>query len=164
MADEPLAGIDELKARLDWTLDADETRLGIAALEDLSHEARYFGSTTWSTQSVAPPFARTIILKAASRYMKNIEGYVKSRAADEEVQWAEIPDIMGTASFTADEQQRLSLLARPSALLAASVYAYGSKNSLRGVDNTVPVFGGGRRFRFLTDEEARDRATARYDP
>ena len=155
MADESLATIAELSARLDWQLDADETRVGLAALEDLSNEARFYGSVSWVSGNVSPPFARTLVLKAAARYMKNVEGYVRSRAGDEAVDWAEIPDIMGTASFTEGEKRDLSLQARPSSLLVSQVYAYGNEGRYESRDNTVPVHGGGRRMRFLSPDDMR---------
>lgn len=152
MADSPLAGIDDLKLRLDWELDADETRVATAALEDLSHEARFYGSAQWSTPAVTPQMARTLILKAAVRYLKNVEGYVQSRAGDESVQWAEIPEVMGTASFLPEEQRQLATAARPSSLLVAETYAYSNRRTSRDLNAyRVPQYGGGMWFPFLSD-------------
>ena len=155
MADAPLATLDDLKLRLDFDLDTAEERVATAALEDLSNEARYHGSSAWSAPNTTPSFVRTLILKAASRYMKNIEGYVQSRAGDETVQWAEIPDIMGTASFTKDEVSKLAGIARPSALINSNTYAYSNRagGGLSANPYRIPPYGGGRWFPFLADED-----------
>ena len=152
--DTPLATLEDLKLRLDWELDANEERVGTAALEDLSNEARFYGSNTWTGPAVSPPFVRTLVLKAAARYLKNIEGYVQSRAGDESVQWSEIPDIMGTASFTSDEQAKLSQIARPSSLVVAQTYAYSNRPASDSLlDRLVPPYGGGQWFPFLDGNE-----------
>lgn len=154
MADLPLASLDDLKLRLDWELDVDEERVATAALEDLSNEARFYGSSAWSSPAVAPPFVRTLILKAASRYMKNVEGYIQSRAGDETVQWAEIPGGMGTASFTDVESRKLASIARPSALINSNTYVYSNRKAAPGINQyMVPAFGGGQWFPFLADED-----------
>ena len=155
-ADEPLATLEDLRLRLDFALDADEERVGRAALEDLSNEARALGSPSWSTPNSTPSYVRTLILKAASRYLKNVEGYVQSRAGDESVQWAEIPGIMGTASFTADEERKIASQARPSALINSNTYAYSNRRAGYGfVEYMVPVHGGGQWFPFLDDRDLR---------
>ena len=152
--DLPLASLEDLKLRLDWELDANEERVATAALEDLSNEARFFGSATWSGPTTSPQFVRTLVLKAAARYMKNVEGYVQSRAGDESVQWSEIPDIMGTASFTKEEERKLAQVARPSSLIVAQTYAYSSRPASDDLlARLVPPYGGGQWFPFLDGNE-----------
>ena len=156
--DLPLASLDDLKLRLDWELDANEERVATAALEDLSNEARFHGSSTWSQPQTAPSYVRTLVLKAAARYVKNVEGYVQSRAGDESVQWSEIPDIMGTASFTKEEEKKLSQVARPSALTVGQTYAWSNRRASDDLlSRMVPPFGGGQWFPFLDGNE-RERA------
>ena len=154
MAAEPLAALEDLARRIDWEMDEDETRVATSALEDLSHEARFLGSNSWETANVTPPYVRTLILKAASRYLKNVEGYIASRAGDEQVSWPEAADVMGTASFTDREEKRLSQLARPSALLVTETYAY-SNGKVSYDDNRyrVPQYGGGMWYPFLTPRD-----------
>ncbi len=146
MADTPFADIEELQNRLDFTMDANERRLGQAALEDLSDEARHFGSLGWTGPNVAPRVVRTWVLKAAYRYMKNIEGYVQSRAGAESVSWPELTEIMGTASFTDQEIRRLRDLARPPALVNAATYVYGRGDSRDAGDYWASVDYHGRKF------------------
>lgn len=127
MADE-LATLAELEARLDWTLDTGEQGVATAALADLSDDARYYGSDNWNDQT-APRQAKSLVLRAAVRYMRNPDGFTTSRAGDETVQWAESEDL-GSASFTKKEQEILASLAgRNTTLWSAPVTAWSPRKS-----------------------------------
>jgi hypothetical protein len=107
MAD--LANLDDLKARLDWTLDADEERIATAALEDASDLARHYGSASWLDEASSPRLARTLVLKACKRYMQNPEGVIQSRAGDETMAWDDAAgENAGTVYFTKDERDLLA--------------------------------------------------------
>lgn len=153
MADQPFATIEELQARLDFEMDDTERRLGQAALEDLSDEARHYGSFNWSGPNTSPRVIRTWVLKAAYRYMKNIEGYIQSRAGMETVAWPELTEVMGTASFTDKEIARIRSIARPAALGNAGTYVYGKGEGASISDTWVPVHYGGRHFPLIAKED-----------
>lgn len=152
MATEPFATIEELQARLDFEMDETERRLGVSALADLSDEARHYGSTNWLGPNTSPPVIRTWVLKAASRYMKNIEGYVQSRAGMESVTWHEY-DEMGTASFSRAEIKAIQEISRPPVLNNVGTYAYGRYgNSASGRGEVwVPTTPPGRKFPLIAD-------------
>ena len=124
---EPLATLADLKARLDWTLDADEERSAAGALEDASDMARHYG-TDWQT-GAEPRMARTLVLKAVIRYMRNPDGYTQSRAGDETLVWNDSAgEDAGTVHFTQEEQDLLRGLAgKSSGLYSAPVSAWNSR-------------------------------------
>jgi hypothetical protein len=96
------ATLDELKARLDWTLDADEERIATSALEDASDLARGYAGRDWPDGATAPRLVRTLVLKACKRYMTNPSGYTQSRAGDETLGWNDTQgENAGTVYFTA---------------------------------------------------------------
>lgn len=82
----------ELQARLDFDLVDNElgedlTAIAQSALDDLSEDARSYGSTAWVDNASAPAIVKSIVLRAATRYVKNLEGATTSRAADETIGW-----------------------------------------------------------------------------
>jgi hypothetical protein len=131
-----------LTDRLDWTLDADETRVASAALQDASDEARQYGRD-WSPDTV-PRLVRAIVLKACVRYLRNPDGYTSSRAGDETLTWSDRGDPnAGAISFTRDEIALLRELAgRRAGLTSAPVFAWSPRTHRHGPGH-VPVDGGG---------------------
>lgn len=105
---DPFASLEELKARLDWELDADEIRIAASSLIDASDEARYYGKD-WDT-TTAPRLVKTLVLKACKRYMDNPKGYTLSRAGDETLGWHDEAN-KGEVHFTDDEKKLLADLA-----------------------------------------------------
>ncbi|WP_394615887.1 hypothetical protein JNUCC0626_40155 [Lentzea sp. JNUCC 0626] len=146
----PFASFDELKERLDWTLDADETRIAKAALDDLSGWARHYGRA-WPDPSRAPQLVRTLVLGAAVRYMRNPEGYVQSRAGDETLGWSDLGDRAGSAHFNDDEITALAAMSGKSKLLSAPISAWGPQRKRHAGTGTVPVSGGGKQFPLFSD-------------
>ncbi|WNV90308.1 hypothetical protein [Umezawaea sp. Da 62-37] len=140
---EPFATLDQLKIRLDWTLDDDEERLGAAALDDLSGWARHYGRA-WPDPLAAPQLVRTLVLGAAVRYMRNPDGYVTSRAGDETLTWAELGDNAGSAHFNRDELRALTSMSGKTALLSAPISTWGPQRKRDA--SYVPVVGGGKPF------------------
>ncbi|AKY03544.1 head-tail adaptor Ad1 [Streptomyces phage Hydra] len=124
------ATLDELKGRLDWTLDADEERIATGALEDASDLAAYYGNN-WADAASAPRLVRTLVLKAAARYMRNPGGYTQSRAGDETLGWNDSAgENAGTVYFTDEEQRLLSSLAgRNPGIFSVPISAWNSKIS-----------------------------------
>ncbi|MFF8845504.1 hypothetical protein ACF08N_22720 [Streptomyces sp. NPDC015127] len=145
MAD--FATLTELKARLDWTLDADEERIATAALEDASDLARMYAGRDWEPVTIAPRMVRTLVLKACKRYMNNPSGYTQSRAGDETLGWSDDQgENAGTVYFTRDEQTMLAEIGgRKRGLISAEVSAW---NSVRRPVHAglVPVEDGGKQF------------------
>jgi hypothetical protein len=121
------ATLDELKARLDWTLDADEERIATSALEDASDLASFHAGRDWPAGS-APRLVRTLVLKACKRYMTNPSGYTQSRAGDETLGWNDTQgENAGTVYFTDEEQKLLTEIGgRKAGLYSAEVSAWNS--------------------------------------
>jgi hypothetical protein len=154
------ATMQDLKARLDWELDEDEERIAGGALEDASDLAAHYGRE-WPETS-APRLVRTLVLKAAQRYMKNPDGYTQSRAGDETLAWNDkAGENAGTVYFTDDEQKLLiSLAGKKPGLISVPVTPYRTK--IRGrhgeapykltTDGLVPVDYHGDPFPFFEDE------------
>lgn len=138
------ATLEELQNRLDWTLDEGEERVGEAALEDASDMARAYGRD-WEPET-APRLIRTLVLKACTRYLKNIAGYTQSRAGDETVAWSDkAGEDMGQVYFSRDEIKLIEGLAgRRTSLMSAPVIAWRTK--IGADDGTRPVSGGGKNF------------------
>lgn len=104
------ATVDELQARLDWVLDEHEQGVAAGALADLSEDARYYGLDLWDSFS-APRQAKSLVLRAAARYMRNPDGYTQSRAGDETLAWTDLGENAGAAYFNSREQKMLADLA-----------------------------------------------------
>lgn len=142
---ELLASLEALLARLDWDLDDTEKRVATAALEDLSNDARRYGSSTW-TAVTAPAGVDTMVLRAAVRYMRNPDGYIQSRAGDEIVGWAPRKEA-GAAEFSAAEKDELRELGRKSPLNTIQTYVYMAPGEGRHTrDIHVPVHYHGKGF------------------
>lgn len=107
-----LATIEELKARLDWELTPEEERVGVAALDDLSEWARYYGRPHWEGAQ-APALVKRMVLAAAARHMQNPDGYETSRAGDETVTFQKADGDPGSASFSRREIEAIGRIARP---------------------------------------------------
>lgn len=146
-----LVSVDEVKARLEFELSDKQVQIATKALEDLSAEAAHYGSastggvSTWTSESTTPPFVRTLILKAAVRYMKNPDGYVLSRAGDESVQWSDRKNVMGDASFTEDEKKLLKDMGGRGGLHVMTTYVWSGRSRSSDV-LYVPTRPGGAVF------------------
>ncbi|MFF4054617.1 hypothetical protein ACFYZ0_02335 [Streptomyces sp. NPDC001708] len=127
MAD--FATLDELKARLDWTLDADEERIAASALEDASDLARMHAGRDWRDAASAPRLVRTLVLKACKRHMNNPSGYTQSRAGDETLGWGDDQgENAGTVYFTKEEKDMLAEIGgKRRGLWSAEVSAWNSR-------------------------------------
>lgn len=157
------ATLEELKNRLDWTLDEDEERIATSALEDASDLAAHYGRD-WPEDS-APRMVRTLVLKACKRYLSNPDGFTQSRAGDETLMWNDAAgENAGTVYFTPDEQELLAGLAgRRKTIVSVGVTAWESKirrgrpfiAGRKGPYDTgwVPAEGGGRPIPFYADDE-----------
>ncbi|MEU2854145.1 hypothetical protein [Streptomyces syringium] len=146
------ATLAELKGRLDWELDEDELRIAASALEDASELAASYGRD-WPEATV-PRLVKTLVLKSASRYMRNPNGYTQSRAGDETLAWSEAHGRdAGSVYFTREEIRLLAELGgRKPTLASAPVSAWGTKAGRRRV-GLIPVdYVGGDRFPMFRDE------------
>jgi hypothetical protein len=143
-----LATLVELTARLEWVLDADETRAANGALADLSDQALHYGRSTWTDLTV-PALVKNTILAAAARYLRNPDGYTQSRAGDETLTWTDRGHDAGTAYFTEREVKLISGFAGRAGIGSIPIYAWGNKRTILGY---VPVQGGGDPFPMFSDE------------
>lgn len=136
---EPLATVAELASGLEWVLSDDEERLATATLEDLSDDARAYGSESWVDPESAPHQVKRLVLRVARRFMRNPDGYVTSRAGDETLSWADQGEHMGTARFNDDERKMLARLAGKGSIVSVALY-HGSARVTH--DPYVPTVGG----------------------
>lgn len=126
-----IATITELQSRLDWTLDTGEQSVAAAALADLSDDARFYGSARWDSDT-APRQVKSIVLRAAARFMRNPDGYTQSRAGDETLMWSDMGEDAGTAHFNEREQKTLAALAgRGMGLVSVQAVAHGPSTRRR---------------------------------
>jgi hypothetical protein len=149
---QPYAALDDVRSRVEWTLEPDEERLAMAALLDASDEARIHGRD-WAPER-APRLVRTLVLKAVVRYLRNPDGYTTSRAGDETLSWTDRGERAGAVEFTRDEIALLRRLAgKDAGLTTAPVIAWSTRPMLR-VPGYVPVEGSSERFpMFASDED-----------
>ena len=153
------ASLDELKERLDWTPDTAAERLAESALEDASDLAVEYGRE-WPEDS-PPRLVRTLVLRAARRFVENPQGYTVSRAGDETVQWNDrAGENAGSVYFTKEEQKLLAGLAgKGHGLTSATISAWGPQRRSRrmarprGEASYVPVEGSPNSpFPYFADE------------
>lgn len=120
-----IATVEELQARLDWTLDSGEQGVAEAAIADLSDDARFYGHSKWDA-TTAPRQVKSLVLRAAARYMRNPDGFVQSRAGDETLVWSDRGEEAATAAFTDKEQKMLAVMAgRGNGLISVGITAWG---------------------------------------
>ena len=119
-----LVELNDLKARLEWTLSPEEESLALGALEDASELVKFYG-LPWTADS-APGMAKTIVFNAVTRYLRNPDGFIQSRAGDEMVAWsAEGAMSRGSVSLTGDEVDILAALSGRSTLGTVELTAWG---------------------------------------
>lgn len=136
---EEIATLEELQARLDWQLDTGEQAVAKGALEDLSDDARFYGSQRWD-ELTAPRQVRSLVLRAAARYMRNPDGFVQSRAGDETIIWSDNGEEAGTARFTENERKILGALAgRGQGIVSVGITAHGPVRRDRGTRYVHPT-------------------------
>ena len=147
-----IASLAELEARLDWELPPEEVGIAEGALADLSEDARAYGNPGWGSDT-APLIVKSLVLRAAARYMRNFEGYQQSRAGDETVIWFETEHAPDTAEFTPTERRRLEELAngRPMALTTVGSYAWQSRSGQRDV---IYAHDGNKPIPWVSSEES----------
>ena len=140
---EVLATTDELAERLPFVMDPDELREAEGALIDLSDEARHYGSSRWISVETTPESVINLVLRAATRHMKNYEGYTNSRAGDESVSFTDRGVTAGSAHFTPDEQARLGELGgyRRTNFYSVNTFAYSNRGRTPTTDGFVPGAG-----------------------
>lgn len=136
---DPFLTVEELQARLPWTLDEDELRDAASALDLLSELARVYGKATWTAVS-APRLVVNYIAAAAKRYLGNSDGLTQSRAGDETLGMTDLGDKAGSPYFTENEIKLIGALAGKSSLMSVPVVAWGSKRSIDDI-GYVPVAG-----------------------
>lgn len=136
---EALATVDELQNRMSWTMGEDDKREALGALIDLSDQARFYGSPSWTTIETTPQFVRNLVLRAAARFMRNPDGLVQSRAGDETLVWSDAGERAGAAAFTAEEIASLGRGNGASRLYTASVFAWGERLTPEVFDDAVYV-------------------------
>lgn len=129
--DDNFATLEELEARLDFKLDDETAPIAQAALDDLSLDARFYGAA-WPKPGSAPPAVKSLVLRAARRFMNNPDGYTQSRAGDEMVGWREASP---NAEFTEDEKARLRALGNrgKGGLTSVPIVAYPERRPRRNL-------------------------------
>lgn len=156
MADTAIASLPELQVRLEWDLDSGEQAIAQGALEDLSDDARFYGSQRWDSET-APRQVKSLVLRAAVRYMRNPEGFVQSRAGDETVIWSDKGEDAGTAHFTEREQKILGAIAgRGQGLTSVNTFAWapGTRTRPRRIDPSTASTGSDYGADFYGDTDS----------
>lgn len=144
---EPFAQVEDVQNRMDFDLDDAERTAVYAALQDMSDEARYYGGREWDVPEAAPRMVRITVLKAVSRWAKNMHGYTLSRAGDEQVQWKGGEPV---PQFTAAEIKLLKAIGDERltpAFGTVELYAYTDPEKTVD-DGTVGATVGGQPFPF----------------
>lgn len=136
---ESLAQVDDL--RLEWVLDENERRLAEATLEELSDDARFYGSDSWDSEDTAPRQVVSLVMRAAKRFLRNPDGYTQSRAGDETLAWTDLGHDAGSPTFNEREVKMLRALAGRSALTTVEITAWNSRRR-PGAEGFVPVVNG----------------------
>ncbi|MFF7021411.1 hypothetical protein ACFY97_10385 [Streptomyces klenkii] len=144
------ATLADLRGRLDWEPDEDELRIAAGALEDASALAAAYGRD-WPADR-APQLVRTLVLKAAARYMSNPSGYTQSRAGDETLAWSDLGHDAGTVFFTHEEKRLLEGLAGTRPGLVSVVVSSWDSTIRPGVGGLVPVDYDGARFPMFSSD------------
>ena len=120
--------VEALAEYLPFVMDDGEEREATGALEDLSDDARFYGSDSWEIPEVTPQPVINLVRRAAVRHMKNHEGFTQSRAGDETVTWTDRGEQAGAAYFTAQEKDALRGYAgHQKTLTSAVVTAYRTR-------------------------------------
>lgn len=152
-----LASIEDLKERLEWELTDDEERVAVAALSDLSVDAISHGRA-W-TASTVPQIVKRIILAAATRYLRNLEGASTSRAGDETLSYPEIyaeaAEEAGSARFSTAEVQKIIQAAMGANAGIGSIQIVVNSAASAGRGERVPVSSGGKPFPFFHQDDPR---------
>jgi hypothetical protein len=152
---EDFATVEDVQAGLEWTLSASEETLCTGALTTLSGDARFYGRE-WFDRSDAPYQVHNLVVKACRRYLRNPDGYITSRAADETVTWTDRRQEAGEAHFTDREIEQLrSLGGNESQIHSAQLSAYGPRKNVQ--EGYVPVardVGREKPFPFFSDDES----------
>lgn len=138
--DDAYATVDEVQARLEWTLDEGERAVAQGALEDLSDDARHYGKH-WPVASV-PPSIKRLVIRAVARYMRNPDGYEQSRAGDETVIFNRDRVGGGSAEFTSAEIKAIKATARTIASVTSIQMTQGTKLPARWDEGFVPDQNG----------------------
>lgn len=140
------ATVSELQARLEWVLSEKEVGVAEDALEDLTLEAKFYGRLGW-TEAKHPPLVKSIILKAAARFMRNYEAFEESRAGDETVGFMQGSVEPGTPEFTEKEILQIRTLAAAPGFGTINVYTWGVTDKPRDYmapmqDKDIPFISG----------------------
>lgn len=132
------ADLEDLELRLDIELSEKEKQMALAALEDASDYARHYGGQNWRDES-PPVIVRAIVLNVVSRYMRNPDAFVQSRAGDETLVWS---DLRGEAAlrFTDGEKQILGEYSFGKQNVG-SVGVYAHRKEPLPADCWIPVAG-----------------------
>lgn len=151
---EPLTTVPEVAKGLDFELDNGADKIATVAIEDLSDDARLYGSATWLTPATTPPQICRLVRRAVIRYMKNYEGYVQSRAGDETLVWTDLKDEAGSPFFTDREIKVLAITAkgRATTLQTAGISAWGTSANPYPV-GLVPTGVGSKPFPLFASED-----------
>ena len=134
------AEVDEVQARLEWTLDDGERAVAQGALDDLSDWARHYGRH-WPVAKV-PGLVKRLVIRAAARYMRNPDGYEQSRAGDETVIWNHAANTPGSAEFSDPEIAAIKALTRPAGFGSIQMTAWNTDPAqVDRVEGFVPSEG-----------------------
>ncbi|MFY1688174.1 hypothetical protein [Plantactinospora sp. WMMB782] len=149
------AEVDDVQGRLDFDMSEAERTVCENALEDVSDEARFLGAG-WPDPELAPRMVRTLVLRSVTRYMKNLDGLVQSRAGDETIILPDLGEAAGAPYFTAAEQATIRALAGRGEGGVVSVEATAWRTAPGAGETWIRTVGGGTKpFPFNAPTPAR---------
>ncbi|MFC4334083.1 hypothetical protein [Salininema proteolyticum] len=145
---QPLAELDDVRARLDADLDEVTEPLAASALAEASDLAREYGRD-WVDADRCPRLVRGLVARATARFVRNPDGYARSRSGDESVEWAEGAAGDGGVFYTEPEIRLIRSLAGRSDIHSVEVIAWGTRQTDR--TGYIPVEDG-KPFPYFADE------------
>lgn len=144
---EPFAQVEDVQGRLDFDMSEAERRVCGNALDDMSEEARYHAGQTWPYPEDAPRMVRRLVLTSVTRYMKNLDGLITSRAGDETITLPDLGELAGAPFFTDTEIETLRAIGGKGqgGFVSAEITAYRtSRRRYKHHHSTlVDTIGGG---------------------
>lgn len=126
-----LCTVEMVKNWLDVNLAVDDPSVDSMieqAIMEASDQARDIGSDLWTLVNVPTSVSR-IVANAVQRFVRNPDGLVTSRSADEGMGWRDVEDA-DTVRFTEGEVKRIRKaagLSATGALHSVGVYAYSDR-------------------------------------
>ncbi|VEI03743.1 Uncharacterised protein [Acidipropionibacterium jensenii] len=111
LSSDALTTSEDVISRLEDDIDDVLATMIEAGIEEISDEARDFGSPSWNARSVPKKVGR-MCASAVAIWIRNPASNTMSRADDESLSWSADPD-GGKPHFTQDDRERIAKIGTP---------------------------------------------------